>query len=355
MNSCDYNYSNDSNNSSNNLNNNITHPVTTDHPTIPALNTHETEKAAPDSKNCNNDSSIIDNSNVLLPTSLPTSCAALPTITGHSPHMQLFLSLPLPRDAPLYRCSKPKDRMMITSSRPAWLITKYQLSSPTVLSSLVQPHQDLQRVPALVTQSARLDMVQAVSSGVGDGAVGGVIDDVDIDSTLPAMPTAAQLADHDRVIQLQEASKRAVGSLEVCDCEFGCDLPAMPTKAQLARLAQLEDAIISRKAEMWPTVGLEMVEGVFVDEAPLEVMDGIVEVPAAMMADFNDWFDEIVGAGGIGAMDWDSVNAIFQEVLGGDIAVPDAQPVIAIEDLELGELDLPGLNVFLDDLLANMP
>ncbi|KAJ3376934.1 hypothetical protein HDU80_003571 [Chytriomyces hyalinus] len=169
------------------------------------------------------------------------------------------------------------------------------------------------------------------------------------------MPTAAQLAEHEHIIQLHEDSKRVVGILEVCDNEFGCGLPGMPTMAQLA---QLEVAIISRKAAMWPTVGFEMVEGGFYDEEPLDVMDGTVMVPAEMLADFDEWFVANFGDGGIGAWHWESVNPVFTDVLGGDVEnfVPEAQqPVIAMEDLELDQLDLPGLNSFLDDLLANMP
>ncbi|KAJ3222540.1 hypothetical protein HDU78_011692 [Chytriomyces hyalinus] len=102
--------------------------------------------------------------------------------------------------------------------------------------------------------AARLDVAQSCSSGVGVGAVGGVVDNVEIDSTLPAMPTAAQLADHEHIIQQHEASKRAVGILE---------------------------------AAMWPTVAFEMVEGGFYDKEPLDVMDGTVGVPAEMLADFD--------------------------------------------------------------------
>ncbi|KAJ3222737.1 hypothetical protein HDU81_009633 [Chytriomyces hyalinus] len=87
-----------------------------------------------------------------------------------------------------------------------------------------------------------------------------------------------------------------------------------------------------------------------------------------MMADFNEWFDEIVGngdgveakdLGGIRAGDWEALNAVFREVLGGEMdnAVPEAQvvqPNIAIEDLDIGDEDFPELNFLLDDFLATM-
>ncbi|KAJ3218391.1 hypothetical protein HDU81_000601, partial [Chytriomyces hyalinus] len=91
-----------------------------------------------------------------------------------------------------------------------------------------------------------------------------VLSDVE-SGELPGPPTQAQLAE-----------------------EFGSALPGMPTKAQLM---QLEEAILSHKAEMWPTVGFEKMEGGVVDVAVVEaeVMDEVVGVPAEMMADFNEW------------------------------------------------------------------
>ncbi|KAJ3382335.1 hypothetical protein HDU80_001559, partial [Chytriomyces hyalinus] len=237
--------------------------------------------------------------------------------------------------------------------------------------------------PPMEVQELRMvggiGMEKGNSHGSGKG-----VEDWESDSTLPGMPTAAQLADLEAAILLH---KEAATSKDVVKVQrkrwtrrgsrLGKELPGMPTTAQLA---QLESANILNKAMRWPTVGIVMVQdgsvGTTNSDAvaalpaalPIAPLLAPLEAPLGFLSDqqwddLDAWFNENVG------IDGDiREEAAVVGVVGGDqpVAAPEGQweqqnvpaemleePKAAVGDQ--GETRKEDLFSFLDDILANLP
>ncbi|KAJ3249821.1 hypothetical protein HDU77_007403 [Chytriomyces hyalinus] len=255
--------------------------------------------------------------------------------------------------------------------------------------------------PPTQTQLAELDVEAKVQQrdlsavegmnmekGSWDSASCEGVDDLEIDSSLPGMPTVAQLADLEAAILLHKASANSKGVVKVqqkrwtrCCSRLGKELPGMPTTAQLA---QLESANLLNKAMRWPTVGIVMVPDDSVGATnwdavaalpvpqiaalPIAPLPAPLEAPLGFLSaqqweDLDTWFNENVGNDGeigeevavVGVFDgdqpvaapegqWEQQNVQAELVEECETAVGD--------QAEKGKEDLFS---FLDDILANLP
>ncbi|KAJ3249756.1 hypothetical protein HDU77_007508 [Chytriomyces hyalinus] len=203
---------------------------------------------------------------------------------------------------------------------------------------------------------------------------------------------------------MPEGSCDSTGSEGVDNLENDSSLLGMPTVAQLA---DLEAAILLRKAILWPTIGAladfelpqeSQVNGIaatlpvpLIPGPPIAPLVAPMQSPQVHLSDemlehFNDWFDANSGfnakvgvRGGVGdgagaanvdairTVNCDTVDALFQEygrnlqqVSAPEFQDPDIQadtleePKFSADELNIADKHMPAFNAFLDDYFANV-